>query len=250
MSNDIAEKEDAPLMEQREPQTGGDIMALLKSALDQGHSIEVVRELLTMQREVQTDQAKQAYASAMHSVQGQIRPVTKAGYNEHTKKHYALLEDVHRMLAPILAEHGFSLSCGTGESPVQNHLRYILDVMHAAGHTKQYHMDLPADVAGSQGRANKNPIQAIGSSSTYARRYLECLVFGVVTANQDDDGRGQSGDTITPEQVATVEDYLSQMPDSRDAFLAWLRVAKVESIPTDSYQMAIANLKRKIRERE
>ncbi len=76
---------------------------------------------------------------------------------------------------------------------------------------------MPLDSAGSGGKVNKTPIQASGSTQSYARRYLVCQIFNVTTADDNDgnkrthsptDGAGQR---VTPERRAFVMELSSRM---------------------------------------
>ena len=53
----------------------------------------------------------------------------------------------------------------------------LLDISHPCCHTERYHGDFPADVAGPKGGGNKNPVQGVGSTLSYARRYLKVLAL-------------------------------------------------------------------------
>ena len=54
---------------------------------------------------------------------------------------------------------------------------------HAAGHTEETSMRLPADTSGA-----KNSVQAWGSSASYGKRYVTLTLTGIATSD-DDDGR-------------------------------------------------------------
>jgi hypothetical protein len=57
---------------------------------------------------------------------------------------------------------------------------------------RKYHLDGALDDAGKDGTKNKTGIQAMGSTVSYLRRYLVCMIFNVST-DDDNDGNGGGG---------------------------------------------------------
>jgi hypothetical protein len=139
----------------------------------------------------------------MVRAQAGIGPVFRDKFNAQTSSSYAALESIDRKISPVYTAHGFSLSFGTGDSALVGHIRTLCDCMHEAGHTKQYHVDLPIDSAGIKGSVNKTGVHAAGSTFSYARRYLTMMIFNVVLTNEDDDGNG-AGPEPAPEPVVTA----------------------------------------------
>lgn len=145
-------------------------------------------ELLRMQRDVLHEQAQREFNRAMADAQTEMMPVVRDASNTHTGSKYAKLETIDREMRPIYTRHGFSVRFGSAPSPREGWLRIVCTVSHAGGYSETNHLDAPPDMAGSGGRTNKTPIQAVGSSVTYLRRYLLAMVFNIVLADEDDDG--------------------------------------------------------------
>jgi hypothetical protein len=94
-------------------------------------------------------------------------------------------------LRPIYTRNGFCLSFNS--EPVEGpNVRVICGVSHDAGHSKTFQLEAALDMAGPQGKANKTPLHGLGSSVSYLRRYLTCMIFHVVFANDDNDGQRPS----------------------------------------------------------
>ena len=133
------------------------------------------------------------FAEAFNAVQREMAPVRKLATNSHTKSTYARLEDVARMLDPIILAHGFSRSLSTTDSPTAGHLRFALVLRHVSGHEERHHLDAPVDDIGIQGKAGtKTALHGMASSYTYCERHLLCKVFGVQVVS-DDDGNAAAG---------------------------------------------------------
>jgi hypothetical protein len=85
---------------------------------------------------------------------------------------YAGLADVTEAAMPILAKHGLSFTALPGGGQLTGML------LHSSGQS----------LAGSLPISGNTP-QALGSSITYARRYLLGCMTGLVTDDDDDDGQ-------------------------------------------------------------
>jgi hypothetical protein len=148
--------------------------------------------LLRMQREVVADQAKREFNAAMAHAQAEMDPVTRDARNAHTNSRYARLETVDAQMRPIYTRHGFSVRYGSVQHPREGWLRIKCTIAHAGGYFEEHHLDAALDTSGSAGKANKTPVQAVGSTVTYLRRYLLCMAFNIVMADEDNDGNGGS----------------------------------------------------------
>lgn len=125
---------------------------------------------------------------------------------------------------------------------------------HEAGHECAYHLDLPPDTAGAQGKANKTPIQGIGSTITYARRYLVLQVFNIALTNDPDDTDGASEravteDVISDEQGETLRNLLTEHGIAPAKFLRVFNVESVPDLPAALYGEALAAIDRAVARR-
>jgi hypothetical protein len=174
-----------------------------RAATDPAFDADKMQKMMEMYERHTDRTAAAAFNAAMVRAQAEIGPVFRDKYNAQTSSSYAALESIDRKISPVYTAHGFSLSFGTGDSALVGHIRTLCDCMHEAGHTKQYHVDLPIDSAGIKGSVNKTGVHAAGSTFSYARRYLTMMIFNVVLTNEDDDGNG-AGPEPAPEPVVTA----------------------------------------------
>lgn len=164
------------------------------------------------QREEQEREAKRAYNSAMAKAQACMPTVAKSKQNTHTRSTYADLSDIEEQAMPIAYGHGFSVSFNPGGKDDNGNLLVNWCVMHEGGHTEAGQAGFPLDAAGSQGKTNKTGIQAMGSTMTYARRYLICNLFNIAT---DDDTDGNSQQQRKPAQPYSWANTVTQdLPES------------------------------------
>lgn len=157
-------------------------------AIQQGADPERLEKLLGVQERWQAQQSKRAYFDAMRAVQAEAPAVARTAENKQTGSMYAKLEAISKAMAPVYTRHGFSLSYGTADSPLDGYVRITCAVMHSAGHVEHHHADLPLDDEGIKGNKNKTATHAHGSTISYGRRYLACMVFNVILVGEDDDG--------------------------------------------------------------
>lgn len=195
MNNQIAQVEDqgtAPMLP-ADPM----VSMIERVAMDPNVPIERLERMMdlkdrhdTNQREEEHREAKRAYNSAMAKAQAHMPTVAKSKQNTHTRSTYADLSDIEEQAMPIAYSHGFSVSFNPGGKDDKDNLLVNWSVMHENGHTEEGQAAFPLDAAGSQGKTNKTGIQAMGSTMTYARRYLICNLFNIAT-DDDNDGNGQ-----------------------------------------------------------
>ncbi len=159
---------------------------LLAIAVQRGADPVQLGQLLDLKERFDREEARKAYAKAMKAVQAEAPKIAKEATNTQTKSQYALLETINAGLVPVYTRHGFSLSFSQGESPTEGHIRIVCDVSHEAGHNEVKHVDLPLDMTGIAGAVNKTAIHATGSTYSYGRRYLTCMIFNVSTGDDDD----------------------------------------------------------------
>ena len=165
--------------------------AIIRAAQDDTIDITKLQALLDMQRQVAQDRSKRMFNTAMASAQAEMLPVIRDAQNTHTKSKYARLETIDGQMRPIYTAHGFSVRYGSQPCAREGWMRITITISHTGGHWEENYLDAPPDEAGSRGTTNKTPIMAVGSSVTYLRRYLLCMAFNIVLADDlapDDDG--------------------------------------------------------------
>jgi hypothetical protein len=178
--------------------SGGLLNFIERASRDPEFDVAKFEALLRMQREIVQEQARVAFNRAMAEAQAEMMPVIRDATNVHTQSRYAKLETIDREMRPIYTKHGFGVRFGSDVAPREGWLRIVCTVSHTGGYSETNYLDAPPDTAGSQGKVNKTPVQAVGSSVSYLRRYLLAMVFNIVLAD-DDDGHGG---TTRDEQAA------------------------------------------------
>lgn len=200
-------------------------LVLVQSMIERGADPDALKKMMDLAERFQANQALRAFNVAMNKTQARMPMVLKTKKGQTAK--YAPLENIHIDLKPIYVEEGFSISYGTEEPKLENHIRVVADVMHRDGHERRYFVDMPLDGTGPKGGAlQMNAPQATGSTYSYARRYLLCLIFNITLANEDNDAEAMQV-RIGPEEIRTINDSLNDCREAGIAvdfakFLKWL----------------------------
>ena len=196
------------------------MQALAAAATNPQMDVAKVERLFAMHKELQDREAAQAFADALAKAQSRIVPIAKDRRNDHTKSMYATLAAIVDEVTPIVTAEGLAVSYDTYNPERDKELpelekgmvRVIALVSHRGGHVRKYHLDGWLDDKGTGGNTTKTGIQAIGSTVTYLRRYLFCMIFNVATAD-DNDGNNASGTGQHLSEKA-VADHCAKMDEA------------------------------------
>ena len=114
-------------------------------------------------------------AAALCAAQADMPQILKAGTNPHFKSKYVPLPDLVEAVRPVLVKHGLAI-VQTYE-PCPGSLHICTTLIHKSGQWLSGTLNVPLD---------KQTPQAVGSASTYGRRYsAESILF--VCGMDDDD---------------------------------------------------------------
>jgi hypothetical protein len=222
-------------------QDGGAYEILMRAAKDPAIDAQKVRELWQIAREIRREQAEVAFNVAMTACQAEMPVVVGRTKNSQTGSFYAALEELDRVAKPIYTRHGFALSFGTADCPIQGWYRETCKVSHLDGHSENRFADLPPDLVGIKGNPNKTGVQGFGSTMSYGQRYLTKLIFNIVIAGEDKDGNRQ-GERVSEKQIADIRALLTELGKDEKKFLTWAKVGALSEIPAANYSEVIKTL--------
>jgi hypothetical protein len=222
-----------------------------RAAFDPNVDISRLEMLFEMQRKVLADEAKIAFEQAMTAAQAEMLPVVRDAENKHTKTRYAKLEAIDAAIRPVYTKFGLSLSFNQNEAE-KGSVSVTCKVGHVRGHSETYMLTGGLDNVGSGGNANKTPIQALGSSVSYLRRYLTCMIFNVTLTNEDNDGNAArvGTRTITETQKETLIELMQRTNADTGRFLKYCGVDTLDELSMSEYPRALGSLKKKLSEME
>ena len=228
---------------QREAASIIDVIA--RAARDSSIDVDKLERLLALQQTLLADQRRTAFMAALAALQAELPQITKHGHistdgGKTIRSTFARIEDVDVAIRPLCKEYGFAFSF---DSKVvgANAIEFSCTMSHRDGHSETKTMTLQSDASGG-----KNAVQAVGSTTSYARRYLLSMHLHLVTREEDDDGQG-SADPVTPEQAAELRGALASVKGNEARFLNWLAAESFEAIPAANYRRAMAFIEEKRR---
>lgn len=240
----IAKREQAEIAEAR-PVTVLDIVAQLARGGNAPANIDTIERLMAL-RERETAQVReQAFNAAMTLAQSEMRPVAADANNPQTRSKYASYLALDRAMRPIYTQHGFGLSFNTEPATSPDFIRVICDVSHRDGHTRRYQVDMPADGKGAKGGDVMTKTHAVGAAMTYGQRYLLKMIFNIAIGEDDDGNRNGGGETITPEQVETLQAAINEVGADVAAFRKFFKIETLPELPAARYTEAVQMLERK-----
>lgn len=218
------------------------VMAVIaRAASDPNTDPDKLERLLSLYERISARQAKAAYTAALAAVQQEIPPIPERGSIKNNsggvQSKYALWEDINDIIKPILARHGFALSFRTGTQDQKIVVTGILS--HKEGHSEETSIYLPADTSGS-----KNAVQAVGSSTSYGKRYTAQALLNMTSRGEDDDGvTANVGSRITEAQAIELRNLCQSTDTPIPKFCAFMKVTAIPDIAAKDYDRAVKAIK-------
>lgn len=219
---------------------GESLMAVISRAAENPNTnVDNLERLLSMYERIKANEAKAAYTRAMVLLKPDLPTIGRRGRIEVREKTasgkrdgeitqdtpYARWEDIDEAISPLLAEHGFALTFRSGVA--QDGKITVTGILgHTGGHSEETTITLPHDSSGS-----KNPVQAVGSSLTYGKRYAATFLLNIRTRGDDDDGEAAGADDdIETVEIDELQDLLDRSHSDQGRFFKYMAVAKLADI--------------------
>lgn len=211
-------------------------MQMAYQLIAKGTDLESVKEMLAVGREIERDQARRAFDSAIAAAKARITPVIK-NRDGHTGK-YADFAAIAKAVDPIISEVGLSYRFRTQQA---DRITVTCVLSHKDGHSEETSLAGPADTSGA-----KNAIQAIGSTLTYLQRYTLVQALGLAAA-EDDNGTaaGAAGLAINEQQRADLDKLIEATGSDPDKFLAYFKIEYLANLPSSRFAEAKRLLEQK-----
>lgn len=202
---------DVALVPQESAVSADLVLMFERLAKDPAVDADKLEKLVTLQERILARNAESEFNAAFVAMQRALPVIDEHGIirdnNGQERSRYAKWEDIKAAITPILATHGFSLRHRV-EFPTEASVKVTAYLTHDAGHSVTSEFLAKADTSGS-----KNAIQALGSSTSYGRRYTAIDVTGITSREperRDDDGRGSDA-ARKPETPEAVTELLKRL---------------------------------------
>lgn len=243
------EQENLPGM----PKEAPSLLAIIsRAAADPSVDVDKMERLMAMAERMEARNARTSYYAAMAEMKPDLPIINRRGRIEVREKDkqtgqrtgelvqntsYARWEDIDEAITPILHKNGFALTFRPGVA--QDGKITVTGILtHKEGHSEEAMITLPHDSTGS-----KNAVQAVGSSTSYGKRYAATMLLNIRTKGEDDDGEaGGAPAAITQEQVNTIRELIDRMGADIEKFCKYYKIEAIPDLPAKDYDRAIANL--------
>jgi len=185
---------------------GASLMSVIaRAASDPNTDVDKLERLLGMYERITERDAKAAYNQALAEMQPKLPVIDERGGIKNNsgvvQSTYAKWEDINDAIRPFLHEYGFALSFRTGLAH-DGKITVTGVLSHAAGHQEETTVTLPHDSSG-----NKNAVQAVGSSTSYGKRYAAISLLNITSrapGDRDDDGQAGGTSAICQHAISDI----------------------------------------------
>lgn len=201
--------------------------------------IELVFENLEKENELIR---KQEFYADLRNMQADLKNLIKNSKG-HGGIRYTDLASWTANVRNQIAQHNFSLVCTESYDETQSpDVLVSLILTHTNGHHLQVECHFPKDTS----HKGKSDIQAMGSTLTYARRYLLGMLLNVATTDEDPDQSPVPDNSPASDSAKNLITSLCALTHTDEAVM--LKAIGAESIDTltnKQAQLALTGLKAK-----
>lgn len=175
---------------------------LISQAIKEKVPVDTMERILAMRRELRAENAKEEYDRAMAEFQANCPIISKTKSVQVSGKtiySYAPIESIVSQVKALLNQYGFSyaIKAETKEFSVMS----TCIAKHVAGHSEDSSVEVPL--------GNKTGVmsasQVTAAALTFAKRYAFCNAFGILTGDEDNDGKG----------AGTKEEEVKETPEQK-----------------------------------
>lgn len=214
--------------------------------LDPNADLDKLERMLTMKERIDADRRAREFSAALSACQSAIPTVIKNKENRHTSSSYADLAAIYQAAKPIVAAHGFSFSTFPAqcERPNYQGIRWVL--RHEGGHVEEDIAEVPVDDKGAKGTTNKTATHAFGSTASYGRRYLFCMIFDIATGDDTDGNAPETSQSLSEEQYRELQDLVERSGADEGKFLLAYGAKTLAEFPAKNFNAAVSQLKKKM----
>lgn len=220
------------------------VSKVLDLARDETVSAEKLRAIYELSKDAQREQARLAYVRAMTEMRPKLPQVEKDGVavmKGEVRYRYPRLATAMATLAPVLYEHGFSVSWLYGNTSDKITVTCILQ--HIGGHSEECSLSAEADTSGA-----KNNVQAVGSTVTYLQRYTFFALLGLVAV--DDEDKALLAFSETQRETEALQAELASVAEAagidREKMLQYLGVKSFGEITIEQARALLPRLKARV----
>ncbi|UNF37454.1 ERF family protein [Bartonella krasnovii] len=213
---------------------------ILERALQSDVDLDRLKSLLELREKEIERQERQNFVRDLSTMQMEYKNIEQNALNTHTKSIYTTLDKYIDAIKKTLAKHHFALFSQIKEQD-SNGITVEMTLKHILGHEISTQGTFPFDATGS-----KNSIQAVGSTITYARRYLLGMLLNVARKEDDTDGATILAG-ISSEQMNEIKELMEQIQAKESDIISFIGVKSLTQMSYKQAQTVLFALRKKKR---
>ena len=167
------------------------VNSFITEAISKGLPVETMEKLFSLREKVKAEYAKEEFMKAMANFQRdcpvieKTKKVFEKGSDTKVRYSYADLAGIIEQVKKPLANNLLSYDFDTIEK--DNTLEVICVITHALGYSKSSKFKIPIGT-----EAYMSDVQKYGARVTFAKRYAFSNALGILTGDEDTDGKDDS----------------------------------------------------------
>ncbi|WP_375692301.1 ERF family protein [Bartonella sp. AP4SXKL] len=213
---------------------------ILERALENDVDMDRLKRLLELREKEIERQERQNFVRDLSTIQVEYKNIEQNAINTHTKSLYTTLDKYIDAIKEPLAKHHFALFSRIKDQS-SNDITVEMTLKHISGNEISTEGTFPIDATGS-----KNNTQAVGSTISYARRYLLGMLLNVARKEDDTDGITLLAG-ISSEQMNEIKELIKKTQSEESRLLSFIGVKNLKDMSFKQAQTALFALKKKQR---
>ncbi|CDO48600.1 ERF family protein [Bartonella tribocorum] len=211
---------------------------ILERALENDVNLDRLKSLLELREKEIERQERKNFVRDLSTMQMEYQKIHKNATNTHTNSQYATLDKYLDAIKDSLSKYRFSLFSRIKEQN-SNAITVEMTLKHISGNEISTQGTFPFDTTGS-----KNNVQAVGSTITYARRYLLGMLLNIVSEDDDTDGNPPIKKAF-PQQINEIRRLIVQTQSEEAKVLDYVKVENLADMSEGQAQIVLHLLKDK-----
>ncbi|MBX4336456.1 ERF family protein [Bartonella raoultii] len=211
---------------------------ILNRALENDVDMDRLERLIALREKEIERQNYQNFVHDLSNMQIEYQKIQKNATNTHTNSQYATLDQYIDAVKDTLAKHRFALFSRIKEQSSES-IIVEMTLTHPSGNKISTEGKFPHDTKGC-----KSNIQAVGSTLTYARRYLLGMLLNVVSEDDDTDGNPPVK-SACPQQINEIRKLIEQTHAEEVKILDYVKVKQLDNMSDGQAQIVLHLLKNK-----
>jgi hypothetical protein len=233
---------------------------MLSVAIQQKADIEVIRELMRIEKEWHEEQARRSFIAAFSEFKANAPTVVADKTNSHFGNSYSSLANLANTVNKALGPHGLNARWSFSQDKKTGWIDLSCIIEHRDGHSIRETLGgMPVETLNASGKRVNNDMQALKSAVTYLSATTFQAATGIVVEDAclDDDGeatgtmggqessapRPKSGADrkyVTEAQVRLLNLKLSEFDVKPEALLAAFSAESISAIPREMMNNALS----------